>query len=100
MLPRKVGRKGKSFQAKADGFGEIVEGSKLLGVEGRKRVRLKRDDRGPGPWKNLGAVLGNLDLISWLVGALIVCGAKVGHQIAFWDCWGPGENDRYRVAND
>lgn len=50
-----------SFQAKADGFGEIVEGSKLLGIEG-ERVRLKSDGRGPGHWKNLGAVLGNLDL--------------------------------------
>lgn len=59
MLPCKVGRKGKSFQAKADGFGEIAEGSKLLGVESGKRVRLKRDGRGPGPWKNLGAMLGN-----------------------------------------
>ena len=37
MLSHEVDRKEKSFQAKANGFGEIVKGSKLLGVEGEKR---------------------------------------------------------------
>ena len=53
-LPREVDRKEKSFQAKADEFGETVEGFKLLGVEGEKRKCR------PGPWKALCAVLGNL----------------------------------------
>lgn len=56
-----------------------LEGSKLLGVEGGKRVRLERKGGGPGLWKGLGAVLGNLDLILWLVGALKGYGAEVGY---------------------
>lgn len=53
-LPREVDRKEKSFRAKADEFGEIVERFKLLGVASEKR-RWR-----PGPWKALCAVLGNL----------------------------------------
>lgn len=67
--------KGKSFQAKADGFGEVVEGSKLLRAEGAKG-RWQR-----GSWKALCAVL-EMNLILWQVGALVGCQAGVGHQIA------------------
>lgn len=38
MLSHEVDRKEKSFQAKATGFGEIVEGSKLLEVEVKEKM--------------------------------------------------------------